>query len=176
VTALVVVGNVVDLRAVFLNASPELYRCSPWAWAWPGWIPAVEGLLLGALAASVGQLPDRIRSPLVRGLLGVLIVGLFAGLLRAPLLSAGLGSFAALLFTSDGLTVFGAVLVFSVVVLGPRRPTAGCRGRTDRCAPRGASCTAPRARDRGLVAIILILPLLLGRSSPRSLPWWRSTS
>ena len=119
VTALVVVGNVVDLRAVFLNASPELYSMLTMGMGMAGaWIPAVEGLLLGALAASIGQLPDRIRSPLVRGLLGVLIVGLFAGLLRAPLLSAGLGSFAALLFTSDGLTVFGAVLVFSVVVLG----------------------------------------------------------
>ena len=31
-----------------------------------------------------------LRSPLIRGLLAVLVVGLFAGLLRAPLLSAGL--------------------------------------------------------------------------------------
>ena len=80
------------MRAVFLNASPELYSMLTMGMGVAGaWIPAVEGLVLGALAAAVGQLPDRIRSPLVRGLLAVLIVGLFAGLLRAPLLAAGLG-------------------------------------------------------------------------------------
>jgi branched-chain amino acid transport system permease protein len=163
VTALVVVGNVVDLRAVFLNASPELYSMLTMGMGMAGaWIPAVEGLLLGALAASIGQLPDRIRSPLVRGLLGVLIVGLFAGLLRAPLLSAGLGSFAALLFTSDGLTVFGAVLVFSVVVLGrvARQRVAVGERIAALPAERRAQLRAPAIA--GLVAIILILPLLLG--------------
>jgi branched-chain amino acid transport system permease protein len=163
VTGLVIVGSVIDLRAVFLNASPELYSMLTMGMGVAGaWIPAVEGLILGALAASVGQLPDRIRSPVVRGLLAVLIVGLFAGLLRAPLLAAGLGSFAALLFTSDGLTVFGAVLVFSVVVAGRIvRQRVGVAARV-------AALSAER-RDQlriptiaVLVAIILVLPLLLG--------------
>jgi branched-chain amino acid transport system permease protein len=126
------------------------------------WIPAVEGLLLGALAASIGQLPDRIRSPLVRGLLGVLIVGLFAGLLRAPLLSAGLGSFAALLFTSDGLTVFGAVLVFSVVVLGRVARQRVAVGERIAALPAERRAQLRMPAIAGLVAIILILPLLLG--------------
>jgi len=163
VTALVVVGNVVDLRAVFLNASPELYSMLTMGMGMAGaWIPAVEGLLLGALAASVGQLPDRIRSPLVRGLLGVLIVGLFAGLLRAPLLSAGLGSFAALLFTSDGLTVFGAVLVFSVVVLGRVARQRVAVGERIAALPAERRAQLRMPAIAGLVAIILILPLLLG--------------
>ena len=163
VTALVVVGNVVDLRAVFLNASPELYSMLTMGMGMAGaWIPAVEGLLLGALAASIGQLPDRIRSPLVRGLLGVLIVGLFAGLLRAPLLSAGLGSFAALLFTSDGLTVFGAVLVFSVVVLGRVARQRVAVGERIAALPAERRAQLRMPAIAGLVAIILILPLLLG--------------
>ena len=163
VTALVLLGSMVDLRAVFLNASPELYSMLTMGMGVAGaWIPAVEGLVLGAGAAAIGQLPDRIRSPLVRGLLAILIVGLFAGLLRAPLLAAGLGSFAALLFTADGLTVLGAVLVFSVVVVGRvvrQRIAVGERV--------AALPAEQRARLRiptigVLVAIILVLPLLLG--------------
>ena len=71
---------------MFLNASPELYSMLTMGLGVAGaWIPAVEGLVLGAGAAAFGQLPDRVRSPVARGLLAVLIVGLFAGLLRAPL-------------------------------------------------------------------------------------------
>jgi branched-chain amino acid transport system permease protein len=162
-TLLVIVGSVVDLRAVFLNASPELYSMLTMGMGVAGaWIPAVEGLALGALAAAIGQLPDRIRSPLVRGLLAVLIVGLFAGLLRAPLLAAGLGSFARLIFTADGLTVLGAVLVFAVVVVG--RIIRQRIGVAERVAALGEE---RRAQLRipaiaALVGIVLVLPLLLG--------------
>jgi len=163
VTLLVVVGSVVDLRVMFLNASPELYSMLTMGMGVAGaWIPAVEGLALGALAAGIGQLPDRIRSPLVRGLLAVLVVGLFAGLLRAPLLSAGLGSLSAVLFTSDGLTVVGAILVFAIVVIGRIvRQRVGVAARV------AALEDEQRAQLRipaivGLIAIIVILPLLLG--------------
>jgi branched-chain amino acid transport system permease protein len=162
-TALVIVGSVIDLRAVFLNASPELYSMLTMGMGVAGaWIPAVEGLALGALAAAVGQFPDRIRSPLVRGLLAVLIVGLFAGLLRAPLLAAGLGSFARLIFTPDGLTILGAVLVFAIVVIG--RVVRQRIGVAERVAALGEE---RRAQLRipaiaALVGIVLVLPLLLG--------------
>jgi branched-chain amino acid transport system permease protein len=162
-TLLVVIGNVVNLRAMFLNASPELYSMLTMGLGVAGaWIPAVEGLALGAAAGAFGQLPDRIRSPIVRGLLAVLIVGLFAGLLRAPLLAAGLGNVARFLFTPDGLTVLGAVLVFALVVIGRvvrQRVAVGARI--------AALEDEQRAQLRipaivGLIAIILILPLLLG--------------
>jgi branched-chain amino acid transport system permease protein len=162
-TGLVVVGSVINVRAVFLNASPELYSMLTMGMGVAGaWIPAFEGLVLGALAAAIGQLPDRIRSPLVRGLLAVLIVGLFAGLLRAPLLAAGLVSFAALLFTSDGLTVFGAALVFTVVVGGRIvRQRVGVAARVAALsAERRDQLRAPAIAV--LVGIILVLPLLLG--------------
>jgi branched-chain amino acid transport system permease protein len=162
-TLLVVVGSVVNLRAMFLNASPELYSMLTIGLGVAGaWIPAVEGLVLGAGAAAVGQLPDRVRSPLTRGLLAVLIVGLFAGLLRAPMLAAGLGSVARFLFTTDGLTVAGAVITFSLVVIGRvirQRVAVGARI--------AALPDEQRARLRIpaiaiLIAIILVLPLLLG--------------
>ena len=162
-TLLVIVGSVINIRAVFLNASPELYSMLTMGMGVAGaWIPAVEGLILGAAGAAVGQLPAPIRSPLVRGLLAVLIVGLFAALLRAPLLAAGLGSFSALLFTGDGLTPLGAALVFSVVVIG-----RVVRQRVGFAARIAALEDEQRAQLRipaiaGLIAIILILPLLLG--------------
>jgi branched-chain amino acid transport system permease protein len=162
-TLLVVVGSVVNLRAMFLNASPELYSMLTMGLGVAGaWIPAVEGLVLGAGAAAFGQLPDRVRSPVARGLLAVLIVGLFAGLLRAPLMSAGLFDIARLLFTGDGLTVAGAVIVFTVVVLGRIvRQRVGVAARV-------AALTAERREQlrlpaiAALVGIILVLPLLLG--------------
>ena len=162
-TLLVVLGSVIDLRAMFLNASPELYSMLTFGMGVAGaWIPAVEGLVLGAGAAAVGKLPDRIRSPLVRGIIAVVVVGLFAGLLRAPLLSAGLVDLARLLFTSDGLTVIGAILVFAVVVIG-----RVVRQRVGVAARIAALEDEQRAQLRipaivGLIAIIVILPLLLG--------------
>ena len=55
---LVVVGKVVDLRAMFLNASPELYSMLTMGLGMAGaWIPAVEGLVLGAGAAASGGCP-----------------------------------------------------------------------------------------------------------------------
>ncbi len=162
-TLLVVVGSVVDLRAMFLNASPELYSMLTMGLGVAGaWIPAVEGLLLGAGAAAFGQLPDRVRSPVARGLLAVFIVGLFAGLLRAPLMSAGLFDIARLLFTGDGLTVAGAVIVFTVVVLG-----RVVRQRVGVAARVAALPAARREQLRlpaiaALVGVIVILPLLLG--------------
>ena len=162
-TLLIVLGSVVNLRAVFLNASPELYSMLTLGMGVAGaWIPAVEGLVLGAGAGAVGKLPDRIRSPLVRGIIAIVVVGLFAGLLRAPLLSAGLHDIARLLFTADGLTVVGAVLVFSIVVIG-----RVVRQRVGVAARVAALEDEQRAQLRipaivGLIAIIVVLPLLLG--------------
>ena len=162
-TLLVVVGNVVDLRAMFLNASPELYSMLTMGLGVAGaWIPAVEGLVLGAGAAAFGQLPARVRSPVTRGLLAVLVVGLFAGILRAPLMSAGLVDLARLLFTGDGLTVVGAVLVFTIVVVGRVvRQRVGVAERVAALpAERRAQLRIPAIA--ALVGIIVVLPLLLG--------------
>jgi len=103
-----------------------------------------------------------VRSPVARGLLAVFIVGLFAGLLRAPLMSAGLVELARLLFTGDGLTVFGAVLVFTVVVVGRIvRQRVGVAARVAALpAERRAQLRIPGIAI--LVGVIVVLPLLLG--------------
>ena len=62
-TGLVLVGSVVDLRAVFLNASPELYALltngQGTSWAW---FPIVVGAITGGLAGVVAGLPAGLRS------------------------------------------------------------------------------------------------------------------
>ena len=97
---------------------PSCTRCSRWASASPGRGSRPSKGCPRRRSRRIRALPARVRSPVTRGLLAVLVVGLFAGILRAPLMSAGLVDLARLLFTGDGLTVVGAVLVFTVVVVG----------------------------------------------------------
>jgi branched-chain amino acid transport system permease protein len=112
-TGLVLLGSVVDLRAVFLNASPELYALltndmgTSWAW-----YPIVVGTLTGALAGVVIGLPSGLRVPLLASLGSLVFFGLFAGLLRTPMLDyAAIAGLARYFLASEGLTVPGAILV-----------------------------------------------------------------
>jgi len=113
VTLLVLAGSVVDLRAVLLHASPALYDVLTLGLGVAGaWVPTAVGALTGALAALVVALPDPLRRPLTWGFTVVVVGGLFAGLLRTPLLTSPLADLARFLFAPDGLTVAGAVLIF----------------------------------------------------------------
>ena len=162
-TLLILIGSAINLRQWFLNASPELYAVLTLDLGVAGaWIPAVAGLLLGAGAGAYALLPSWLRSPVTRGFLAVILLGLFAGLLRQRLLATGFGGPARFMFASEGLTVIGAVLTFVAVVAGRairqrvpvRRTVTGIPGATDE-------------RVRIFVAILLValivaLPLLLG--------------
>ena len=160
---LIIVGNAINLRQWFLNASPELYSVLTFDMGVAGaWIPAVAGLVLGAGAGAYALLPAWLRSPVTRGFLAVLLLGLFAGLLRQRLLATGFGGPARFMFAAEGLTTIGAVITFVAVVAGRvirqripvRRTVEGIPGATD---------------DRvrlvvGLLLVLLIvaLPVLLG--------------
>lgn len=125
VTLLVLVGSVVDLRSVFIHASPELYDLLTFGLGVAGsWIPIAVGALVGAIAAVVVALPDSLRRPIIGGFTAVVVMGLFAGLLRTPMLTSPLSDLARFLFAPDGLTVAGAVLVFvgvaaAIAIRGP---------------------------------------------------------
>jgi branched-chain amino acid transport system permease protein len=163
VTLLVVVSMSFNLRGFMLNASAGMVDIVTFEAGLPGaWIPAAVGLGLGALGGAYWSVPLWIRSPIVRGLLSILVLGLFAGLLRTSLISAGLSVPARWMFTSEGLTLQGAVLIFAVVVGGRFiRQQVGVRARVD---------ALPAAQQRQLMipvigvlaAIVLVLPLLLG--------------
>ena len=160
---LVLVGSAVDLRSVFLNASPDLYalltNSQGISWAWfPIAVGAITGGLAGALAGSSGA-P---RSLLLGALGSLVFFGLFAGLLRTPLLVTPLADLARSLLAPDGLTALGAIIMFlgTIAILAVIRTTK----------PRQRVNALPEARRRLVIgplailvfALILLYPLALG--------------
>jgi branched-chain amino acid transport system permease protein len=150
VTVLVIVGLVIDLRAVFSPASLAMYDVVTFELGVAGaWIPAAFGIGLGAVAGGVSLLAPAVRRSIVNGLLAVLLLGLFAGLLRTPMLSSPVGGVARFLFASNGLTVAGAVISFVLVTAVSQVPR-----RVDIAQPI-SDLPAPQRR-------LLTLPLLIG--------------
>ncbi|MDQ6793520.1 MAG: branched-chain amino acid ABC transporter permease, partial [Chloroflexota bacterium] len=76
------------------------------------WLPIVVGGIVGGATGVVMSLPVLIRTPLVVGIGLLTFFGLFAGLLRTPMLTTPLVGVARFLFAPDGLTVPGAIIVF----------------------------------------------------------------
>ncbi len=161
--ALVLLGSVVDIRAVFINASPDLYSLLTNAlgttWAW---FPIMVGAITGALAGVVIWLPGSVRIPLLWSVGMLVFFGLFAGLLRTPLLVTPLVDLARFLFKSEGLTVAGAI----IVVVGSSGLVALVRATR----PKQRIDALPATRRRLIVAplailvlaVILMFPLAMG--------------
>ncbi len=162
-TGLVLVSSAVDLRAVFLNASPELYTLltngQGTSWAW---FPIVVGAIAGGLAGVVAGLPVALRLRLLWSLGALIFFGLFAGLLRTPMLVTPLADLARLLLSADGLTVPGAITMFfgTIAILAIVRKTK----------PRQRVDALPKAQRRLVVGplaalvllVILLFPLAMG--------------
>ena len=163
VGVLVIVGQVIDLRAVFAPASPALYDVVTFGLGVAGaWIPAAFGIGLGTAAAGLSLLAPGVRRSIVNGLFAVLLLGLFAGLLRTPMLGSPLGGVARFLFASNGLTIAGAAISFALVTaasLVPRR-VKGAAPISDLPAPQRRLLTLPFLIG-GLV-VLLVLPQTLG--------------
>ncbi|MCU0482661.1 MAG: branched-chain amino acid ABC transporter permease [Chloroflexi bacterium] len=161
--ALVLVGAAVNLRTVLLHASPELYETLTFGLGTAGfWVPIAVGAVAGAVAALTASLPVAIRLPIVWGFTAVVVMGLFAGLLRTPALTTPLAPAARFLFAPEGLTVAGAVIVFALA--------AGAAVIRPRLAIRRRYAQLPAGQQRALlppailllVATVLVLPLGLG--------------
>lgn len=162
-SGLIVVGQLVDLRQITINASETLYTLLTAGMGPAGfWYPAVVGLVVGVLGGLVGALPRTVRLGVGYGLIGILVLGLFAGLLRAPLVAGGLGPIARTLFAADGLTPFGALVTFVLF--------AGYVVVVERLRPRERYAAMAPARRRALVGpaavlgflVVVLLPHILG--------------
>ncbi len=162
-SGLVVLGQLVDLRVLTINAGETLYTLLTAGLGPAGfWYPVLLGLIVGALSGLVGVLPRTVRLAVGYGLLGILVLGLFAGLLRAPMIAGGLGPIARALFAADGLTPLGAVVTFLLfagyVIVG------------ELLRPRERYAAMTPARRRALIgpaavlgfAVVLLLPHILG--------------
>lgn len=162
-TALILLGAAIDLRAVFLNASPQLYDLLTFtgglSWAW---FPTVAGVITAGLAGLLAVVPERVRYPLLIGLGSLVFFGLFAGLLRTPMLVTPLSDLARFLFAAEGLTVPGAL----IVLIG----TIGAASAVRTTKPRQRVEALPPAQRRlvigplaaVLAVVILAFPLAMG--------------
>jgi branched-chain amino acid transport system permease protein len=113
--ALVVLGEVIELRAVFVEASPVLFRnLTMNLGTWPGAAALVVlGAVLGLAGGALFVLPPNLRAALLAGAAVVGGVGLFHELiqpiLQGPALTTRLQQAA---FTFDGLKLSAALALF----------------------------------------------------------------
>ncbi|MDR7498564.1 MAG: hypothetical protein QN169_02345 [Armatimonadota bacterium] len=158
-------SRVVNFRAMIVGATPELYAILSL-----GRGPAVLPWLLlgGALLAAVGMaltmLPREAQSLATTGLVTLLIIGLLQEQVQLILQAPWLTRIREALFTFDGLTPLGAVIVVAL--------SAGVSSLWHQQRPRARARLAqwPPARRRWLqvggfaaaVALILLLPLFVG--------------
>ena len=129
---LILIGPVIDLRDFLPNASPQLYDLMAGIdilgiedAKWKGqtfpvsfWFPAVVGIGLGALGGLLTLLPRHARVLIILGVGALVFMGLFAGILRSPMLQNGAtADVARELFASNGLRIPGVVLILGIVIM-----------------------------------------------------------
>jgi branched-chain amino acid transport system permease protein len=156
------------VRSFLPNISPDLFELLTLE-AEPAiagaWIPLAIATALGALGASLTLLPRVARRLVIANLTALVLVGLFAGLVRTPMLSGPGADVARTLFASEGLTTTGAwvtILVTSVLMLLWDLGSAPARTRV-----RALPVTQRRRLSVPLtvIAILLVLWLPLGMGS-----------
>jgi branched-chain amino acid transport system permease protein len=119
-TGLVLIGAIIDVRAVFLTASPTLYTMLTFGHgAQSSWMLIPIGGVAGLAGAAFLLLPEKFRQPIFRGLLITALVGLFTGLLGVIMINQGgsVAKAAKFIFGPTGLTLNGALIIFVVVTL-----------------------------------------------------------
>jgi branched-chain amino acid transport system permease protein len=183
-SALVLLGQAIDLRAMFINASPQLYQLLTFG---QGIAPGILvllliGLVVGGLAAGLFLLPQRLRSAIIQALVWVLLVGLLRDLIltvvnqwasKAKAFPAWAewaesiilfiqSFFNRQIFATSGLRPLSAILLF--VLIGALRFWRAGRPR-----PALTSAAAAQPWDlkrvlkmAGIIIIVLLLPPVLG--------------
>jgi branched-chain amino acid transport system permease protein len=165
-TLLILLGNAVDLRVMFINASPALFSQLMRGVPLPlgALIPPLQGLIAALISLGIFLIPARPRSAVIQGILWVV----FLGTLRDQVLLIDLFKTEPLsfilkraVFSTSGLTIIGAVVIFALTAglsyyLGGRKKTAQV-----------AMPTKNQKRNRVILIILLsvvflVLPYVLG--------------
>jgi branched-chain amino acid transport system permease protein len=116
---LVLVGGLVNLRKVFINASPLLYKLLTFDQGIKASIPLLlgGGVLSGLLGGLLHLAPNFVRRVLIVSLGGVIGAGVLQDLLRPTFALWGpLAIINEWLFTANGLTFYGAIGLFVSIV------------------------------------------------------------
>ena len=118
IAAFVLIDQVVNLRSVLINVSPDLINLLIFG------LPIAVGvivlilacLVVGLIGASLSLIPARIRSALTQAVVVVLLVGLFRDLIVTVILHWGFLQYVFLwLFAASGLSIIGALVLFVLV-------------------------------------------------------------
>ena len=160
----VYIGTHVNLRAIFITATPALYNIltfgkgDSFLWIW-FLIGSIGGLIGGAYLL----LPLTLRRPITRALLVVFMMSLFAGLFRVVMINqkGEIAKAAKYFFGQTGLTVEGAlILFFTVAILSYLWDARGrqVRARVD---------ALPTNGRRALRIIFILLILFIAIGLPR---------
>jgi branched-chain amino acid transport system permease protein len=165
--ALVLLGSLLPLRQVFINASPTLFQLLTLGEGpWPG-IPLIcsIGFLAGLLGAAVRVLPRQLRAAFTKAMGVVVGAGVLQDMLRPILAAWGpLSELGDLVFEANGLTPEGAVAILlgvGVGILAWERKGQWVRSRLGGLHPR-TSKALRMAWVSLLVALLMLLPQLLG--------------
>lgn len=164
---LVLLGSLIPLRQVFINASPVLFRLLSFGEEpWPG-IPLLcgTGFLAGVLGGIIHILPQSIKSALTKAAGAVVGAGVLQDMLRPILAAWGpLSELSDLLFEANGLTSEGALGILMAVAGGSlawgkkgRKLLEGVQNLTP-----GARKTLKTGWVSLLVVLLLLLPQILG--------------
>ena len=114
VVLLVLLGGQIDMRAMFINASPELYAFLSFGNL--ALVPLI-GAATGVMAAFFHFLPARLRNALITGFAIAIVIGTLSDQLLLILTNNGLAVYFRWLLAPKGLTLIGAGVVIVVVAL-----------------------------------------------------------
>jgi len=112
---LVFIGDKVNLRAVFLNASPTLYKLLTFGkGVGNAWALVEIGAVSGLLGSAYLTLPNLFQRPVSRALFFTIFMALFSGLFRVIMINQGpgMGKAAKYLFGQSGLSTEGTYIFF----------------------------------------------------------------
>ena len=115
---LVIVGSVINLRKIFINASPLLYKILTFEHGVETGILLLlgSGAMSGLLAGFFYLAPSLVRGVLIKSLGGIVMVGVLQDLLRPTFALWGpLAVINEWLFSANGTTIHGAVGLFLLI-------------------------------------------------------------
>ncbi|MDP1716364.1 MAG: hypothetical protein Q8L41_16635 [Anaerolineales bacterium] len=119
IAAFVWLGSQINLRAVFLNASPALFDLLTFKRGAAGvWLLPEFGAIAGLMGALLFSLPEKFRQPITRAIIFLFGMALFSGLFRVVMInqSGNIEKLAKYLFGQTGLTLQGTIIFFVVVI------------------------------------------------------------
>jgi branched-chain amino acid transport system permease protein len=165
---LLVLGKLVDLQAMFINASTPLYNILTFG---KGFglgllLVIVVSTIMGGLAGAIFLIPDKLRRAIIQGLLWMTLVGLLRDLIITVTVRWGpLARVVKALFAPSGLTIVGAVLVF-VLIAALYYWRLGQMAKHSAALQRG-TLKPQKTMTRwltiaGVILLLLLLPPILG--------------